>query len=104
MLALFWGPPPGTKPGDELYNRAKDDATDGAAFMAWLITAHLPKDEPFVPPHPDDPDYDPDEQAADPMADASAAAAHLRGQRATPEDDMPMPGPAITILPPGVRG
>jgi len=59
------------------------------------VAVNLPKEEPYVPPHPDDPDYNPDEQAADPMADAAAAAAHLRSQNAAAtEDDAPMPGPA----------
>lgn len=65
--------------------------------MAWLVTVNLPKEEPFMPPSPDDPDYDPDDQATDPMGDAAEATEHLRRQRA--EDDVPMPGPVAASGP-----
>jgi hypothetical protein len=64
MLALFWGPPPppaaGATPADmaawhRAYADARDHAEDGAAVMAWVVTAYLPKDDIDGPYDPDAP-------------------------------------------------
>jgi hypothetical protein len=72
------------------------DANDGAAFLTWLVMAHLPEQDMYMDPHPDDPDYDPSEVPNNPIPDAAALQQHLQ-QAAGVGDSEPMPGP----LPPG---
>lgn len=87
---MGWRP---SVPGETGYEHAEALGHDGAAFLSYLVSAHLPKEEPVAPVDVDDPDYEPDEIGPH-DADLSA----LDATRESPED----PDDFADDEPPGV--
>ncbi len=110
IFFLHWGPPPGSAPGDAVYEIAAEAAQDAAAVLAYNAMAELPKEDPELLPDPEDPDYVPSEVSphGEDMQKLSQIANETASE-AEPDDlydDAPQVAPVPVgplVFPPGAR-